>query len=208
MIGQESKSDATPSSDPVASFIRNTYLAAIFLWLGYTCLFPMWQGKTYHYDTTEKRWRDGGRFGITGGGSPMTTKAPLWSPPRSSGGLPTSVRWPLAPVSQQHHIEIIPAFCFWRFTAGLLLAGIVARCAYRMFSHAHAVDRRDRVITTATTISISLLVANALLFVLAVLSMGHALSDPVVCGVLFVALIAGIVWGQRIAQGPMTVQAT
>jgi hypothetical protein len=201
MIGQGFKSDATPSSNPVASIIRNTYLAAIFLWLGYTCLFPMWQGKTYHYDKTEKRWRDGGRFGITGGGSLMTNKAPLWSPPRSGGGLPSSVRWPLAPVSQQHHIEIIPAFCFWRFTAGLLLAGIVARFAYRMFSHAYAADRRDRVITTATTISISLLVANALLFVLAVLSMGYALSDPVVCGVLFVALIAGILWGPCITRG-------
>ena len=36
----------------------------------------------------------------------MTSQAPIWDPPQSSGGLPATVRWPLAQIEAEHNIEI------------------------------------------------------------------------------------------------------
>ncbi len=174
------------------SFLRRAYLIAVWLWLLFCLMVPVWTGKIRHYDERSERWHVGGAFGITGtGGSPFTSTAPLWQPPRSSGGLPATVRWPLAPIAATHNIEIQAAATFWRFTMGLLVSGVavtVGRWTIRPRSS-------DRVLLVAGAVSIAILTANLVLLVLGGLSMGLALIDPVVIGVLGVGTVAGIIIG-------------
>ena len=171
--------------------VRRSYLIAVWLWLLTCLLFPTWTGRSYLYDTGSEQWRSSGAFGITGSGNPMTSRAPIWTPPRSSGGLPTVVRWPLAPIEAEHNIEIQFAATLWRFTSGLFFAGIVIL----VLRWTKCVRESDRVLLVASAIAVTILTANIVLAGIGAASMGFALINPVVIGVLSVAIAVGIIVG-------------
>jgi hypothetical protein len=102
--------------------------------------------------------------------------------------------------SYTHIDELDTAACFWRFTSGVMLAGFVAGAACWVISRRHGGNKRDRVLTIASTVSLSVLTANVVLYVLAALSMGFALTDSVVSGVLGVGLAAGVGLGLIVKQ--------
>lgn len=171
--------------------VRRTYLIGVWFWLLVCLLFPTWTGKSYLYDTGSEQWQTSGAFGITGAGNPFTSRAPIWDPPRSSGGLPTVVRWPLAPIQAGHNIEIQFAATLWRFTSGLFFAGLIVL----VLRWTKCVRESDRVLLVACTIAVSILTANIVLAGIGAASMGFALINPVVIGVLNVAVAAGIIVG-------------
>ncbi|MCM2372348.1 hypothetical protein [Aporhodopirellula aestuarii] len=171
--------------------VRRAYLIAVWLWLLVCLLFPIWTGNIYHYDEGKEQWRDGGAFGITGSGNPFTSVAPIWNPPRSSGGLPTVVRWPLAPIEAKHSIEIQFAATLWRFTSGLFFAGFVVL----VLRWTKCVREPDRVLLIAGAIAVAILTANIVLAGIGAASMGFALISPVVIGVLIVAMTLGLIFG-------------
>lgn len=171
--------------------VRRAYLVAVWLWLLVCLLFPTWTGKSHRYDKGSEQWHVNGAFGITGSGNPMTSRAPIWTPPRSSGGLPTVVRWPLAPIEAEHSIEIQIAATLWRFTNGLFFAGLVVL----VLRWTKCVRESDRVLLVASAISVALLTANIVLAGIGAASMGFALINEVVVGVLVVAMALAIIFG-------------
>lgn len=171
--------------------VRRAYLIAVCLWLLMCLLFPTWTGKSHHFDQGTKQWQASGAFGISGSGNPFTTRAPLWNPPRSSGGLPTVVRWPLASIKAEHSVEIQIAATLWRFTSGLFFAGLVVL----VLRWTKCVRDSDRVLMVAGAISVAILTANIVLAGIGVASMGFALTNEVVNGVLIAATALGIIFG-------------
>ncbi|EMI46125.1 membrane protein [Rhodopirellula sp. SWK7] len=173
------------------SLVRRAYLIAVWLWLLVCLLFPTWTGKSHRYDTGSEQWQTNGAFGITGPGNPMTSLAPIWNPPRSSGGLPTVVRWPLAPIEAENSIEIQIAATLWRFSNGLFFAGLFAL----VLRWTKCVRESDRVLLVAGAIAVALLTANIVLAGIGAASMGYALISEVVLGVLIVAMALGLIFG-------------
>lgn len=171
-----------------ARLVRRAYLFAVWFWLFVCLLFPTWVGRSYLYDPGSGQWQTSGAFGITGSGNPMTSQAPIWDPPQSSGGLPTAVRWPPAQIEAEHNIEIQFAATFWRFTSGLFFAGLVVS----VLRWTKCVRDPDRVLLVASAITVTILTANIALIGIGAASMGFALIDPVVIGVLSVAIALGI----------------
>jgi len=176
---------------PGVSLVRRSYLIAVWLWLLVCLLFPTWAGKSYLYDTGSEQWRASRAFGITGSGNRFTSRAPLWNPPRSSGGLPTVVRLPLAPIEAEHSIEIEIAATLWRFSNGIFFAGLVVL----VLCWTKCVQDADRVLLVASAIAVAILTANLVLAGIGAASMGFALINEVVIGVLVVAMALGIIFG-------------
>ena len=152
------------------SLVRRAYLTAVWFWLLVCLLFPTWTGKSHRYDAGSEQWQTSGAFGITGSGNPFTSPAPIWHPPRSSGGIPTAVRWPLAPIEAEHSIEIQIAATLWRFTNGLFFAGLVVL----VLRWTKCVRESDRVLLVASAISVAILTANIVLIGIGAASMGYA----------------------------------
>ena len=171
--------------------VRRAYLIVVWGWLLICLLFPIWTGKSHHYDTGSEQWQTNGAFGITGSGNPFTSSAPIWNPPRSSGGIPTAVRWPLAPIEAEHSVEVHFAATLWRFTSGLFFAGFVVL----VLRWTKCVREPDRVLLVASAIAVAILTANIVLAGIGAASMGFALISPVVIGVLVVAMALGIIFG-------------
>ncbi|MDB4338480.1 hypothetical protein OAA19_00065 [Rubripirellula sp.] len=171
--------------------VRGAYLTTVWGWLLVCFLFPTWIGRSYHQDRVSNQWRVNGTFGITGSGNPIRSQAPVWSPPRSSGGLPTIVRWPFASIKAKNHIEIECAATLWRFTSGLFFAGLVVL----VLRWTKFVRESDRVLLVAGAITVAMLTANLVLIGVGVASMGFALINSVVIGVLGLAMLAGAILG-------------
>jgi hypothetical protein len=171
--------------------VRRAYLIAVWLWLLMCLLFPTWTGKSHRYDTGSEQWHTNGAFTITGPGNPFTRQAPIWNPPRSSGGLPTAVRWPLASIEAEHSIEIQIAATLWRITNGMFFAGLFVL----VLRWTKCVDESDRVLLVAGAITVALLTANIVLAGIGAASMGFALINEVVIGALVVAMALGIIFG-------------
>lgn len=173
------------------SLVRRAYLIAVWLWLLVCLLFPTWAGKSYLYDEGSEQWHVSGAFGISGTGNPLTARAPLWNPPRSTGGLSTVVRWPLAPIEATNNIEIQFASTLWRFTNGLFVAGLIVL----VIRWTKFVAAADRVLLVASAISVAILTANIVLLGIGAASSGFALIGPVIIGVLSVAIALAIIVG-------------
>jgi small-conductance mechanosensitive channel len=159
----------------------------------------------------KKRWVRSGTFGLShehvANGNPFAAflflnrlssnrfdlvQAPIWSPPpQVGGGIPPSVRWPWQGPSQNQHVEISIMILFIQWSVGIVAIGFV----YRITSWIRPSGTPDALLSVWWLVALFLVFSYVCLFVLAVVSMGYAVTESVVTGGLSVGAMAGLLLG-------------
>lgn len=88
-------------------------------------------------------------------------------------------------------VEIQVVARFRRFTLGLFFAGLAAMSARWEVRDGLS----DRVLLVASAFAVAILMANIALVIIALVSMGYAIIEPVVMGVLGFGIVAGLIVG-------------
>lgn len=172
---------------------RRFYVVGVVIWIAYALLFPTWVGKLYTPDdiSAPTIWYDGGVFALRGA-TDFYKLAPIWSPPTAhSDRIQCSVRWPWQPAHQRACVEIAVARVVARWSVGLLALGLFVRAV----SWGNPSLRSDPILSIASHISLSLVIAWVLLIAIAVLTMFYGTTDLVVIGLLSFGLLAGLMRG-------------
>ena len=175
---------------------RTVYFGGILVWLMYGILFPTWIGTSYNYydiDTMQTRtgWYRGGVFGLADAAG-VELQKPIWDPPTAHSDLihPT-VLWPWQAPNQREHVEISLQRFATQTSLGILVFGFVLG----VFNWIHPPRRVDRLVTIAWSITLAQVIAFLIIVVTTVLTMGFAITDTLVVGVLSGGLLVGFIHG-------------
>ena len=128
------------------------YFACLLLGIILQALFPVWKGQTYARNWLmpgpamstnallgdkgkaamiqpgqEQIFYRGGAFAI-GDSSKFETRSFAWDPPSASSEMvPSAVRWPFQPPTQQNHVELAPVRMLFQLTGLIAVLGLSVR---------------------------------------------------------------------------------